>query len=116
MRNVHLASPDVVFPLSPEWAFLRDGEGGQHQPTLTSQASRRLKCQLDAALFFFFFFWEREGVSYPLLEQVCQILADPFTGTLRTQKNLVSPSSRSPSQLCLKITNEDVWTLLYDDD
>lgn len=65
---------------------------------------------------FFFFFWEREGVSYPLLEQVCQILADPFTGTLRTQKNLVSPSSRSPSQLCLKITNEDVWTLLYDDD
>lgn len=42
--------------------------------------------------------------------------SDLIPRILGTQRNLVSPSSGSPSQLCLKITNKDMLILLYDDD
>lgn len=42
--------------------------------------------------------------------------SDLIPRILGAQKSPFSPSLRSPSQLCLKITTKDMLLLLYDDD
>lgn len=67
--------------------------------------------QNNHAVFFLFYFFPFEKESYPLVKQANQILAETSA-----DMNLVLPSPRSLSQLCLEITNLDKLVLLYDDD
>lgn len=84
----------TLFRLSLGRTFLK-GRGRWADPTFMSVPSEKAE-ELHRHILSFiiiFLIWEGEEQSYPLLKQIHQILADPFVGTLRIQKNLVSPSS-----------------------